>query len=480
VGFKLILLRLFPMSSTLIEQTRCLHQELEMQLGKTVEDLLTESKTTKDRVRQEHRIKARLDILENTSKQILETYQDETGARRDELASMEGEEVFDVFYDKLKDVREYHRRFPNLQPPEEMEIKAKGKFSGAEWYGAFLDLNTYYERCVNLSFFPKYDSYSQFLEGFGKFDSIPKRLKLLHHPQYNQYLCDLRDYLVGFQARTSPLVDVTELVAIVEEDFANQWKSEKVAGWFVSEDEAAGVADEDKANPLYCKACKKLFSNHSSFTNHLAGRKHKKAIKDEGVKKEDPRSEDLAKTEFIISSFAELLQEVVVATSEYVIKKQTRTHEEIMADLEEAQKDDVVSESDSDEEDESKALYNPLNLPLGWDGKPIPFWLYKLHGLNIQYKCEICGGYTYRGPRAFQRHFNEWRHTYGLRCLGIDNSAHYMHITTFADAIALNEKMTKSNASSGWKPDEEEELEDDEGNVWNKKTYDDLKRQGII
>ena len=43
--------------------------------------------------------------------------------------------------------------------------------------------------------------------------------------------------------------------------------------------------------------------------------------------------------------------------------------------MEEAQKDDVVSESDSDEEDESKALYNPLNLPLGWDGKPIPFWL---------------------------------------------------------------------------------------------------------
>ena len=36
-------------------------------------------------------------------------------------------------------------------------------------------------------------------------------------------------------------------------------------------------------------------------------------------------------------------------------------------------------------------LYNPLKLPLGWDGKPIPFWLYKLHGLNQEFKCEICG-----------------------------------------------------------------------------------------
>jgi hypothetical protein len=34
----------------------------------------------------------------------------------------------------------------------------------------------------------------------------------------------------------------------------------------------------------------------------------------------------------------------------------------------------------SDEEDDF--VYNPLKLPMGWDGKPIPYWLYKLHGLN--------------------------------------------------------------------------------------------------
>ena len=70
------------------------------------------------------------------------------------------------------------------------------------------------------------------------------------------------------------------------------------------------------------------------------------------------------------------------------------------------------------EEDHDDIIYNPKNLPLGWDGKPIPYWLYKLHGLNIDYKCQICGNQTYRGPKAFQRHFSEWRHAHGMRCLG--------------------------------------------------------------
>lgn len=447
-------------------------------MQKAVDDLLTDSKTTKDRIRQEHRIKARLQLMEDTAKQLLETYEDQDSARRNELESMEGEEVFDVFYDRLKDVKEYHRKFPDLQPPEEMEIKSKPKFSGAEWYGSFLDLNTFYERAMNMPVFPKYKGYNHFLEIFDKLDTIPRRLKFLHFPQYNTYLQEMAAYLISFQQKTNPLVEVEDIVELIHSDFSKQWKAEKVPGWF-GEDENDKENEQDQENPLYCASCKNLFAKHSTFTNHLTGRKHIKNVNNHGTKKVDPRSEELAKTEFLIVSMVDLLRDVVTATHEYVIKKQTRTHEEIMADLEEAQVEDEVSEDESEEE-EASAVYNPLNLPLGWDGKPIPFWLYKLHGLNIHYKCDICGGYTYRGPRAFQRHFNEWRHTYGLRCLGIENAPHYMHITKFEDAIALNEKITKNGATSGWKPDEEEEFEDDEGNVWNKKTYDDLKRQGII
>ena len=93
--------------------------------------------------------------------------------------------------------------------------------------------------------------------------------------------------------------------------------------------------------------------------------------------------------------------------------------------------------------------------------QPIPYWLYKLHGLNIEYPCEICGGYNYRGPRAFERHFKDWRHSYGMKCLGITNSHHFMFITKFADALALHEKLTKEQQGSVFKRDEGEEYEDE-------------------
>ena len=76
----------------------------------------------------------------------------------------------------------------------------------------------------------------------------------------------------------------------------------------------------------------------------------------------------------------------------------------------EAEEDlDIVMGGESDD-DEQEVFYNPLKLPLGFDGKPIPYWLYKLHGLNQEFKCQICGDYSYWGRRAFEKHFKEWRH----------------------------------------------------------------------
>lgn len=173
-------------------------------------------------------------------------------------------------------------------------------------------------------------------------------------------------------------------------------------------------------------------------------------------------------------------------------------------ELETEEVDDVESES----EDEDK-IYNPLKLPLGWDGKPIPYWLYKLHGLGVEYPCEICGNYVYMGRKAFDRHFQEWRHAHGMRCLGIPNTRHFHEITLIEDAYAckyilgldylhivflvlfrnmlitfLNfivwEKLKSTGKTDEFKADTMEEFEDQEGNVFNKKTYDDLKRQGLL
>ena len=48
------------------------------------------------------------------------------------------------------------------------------------------------------------------------------------------------------------------------------------------------------------------------------------------------------------------------------------------------------------------------------------------------------------------------------------------------DAMALWEKLKTQKADEAWKPEQEEEFEDSQGNVVNKKIYEDLKRQGLI
>ncbi len=67
-----------------------------------------------------------------------------------------------------------------------------------------------------------------------------------------------------------------------------------------------------------------------------------------------------------------------------------------------------------------------------------------------------------------------------MKCLGIPNTTHYHDITAIQEVYALRDKL--ANAAQGFEFDEgvEQEFEDMEGNVFNKKTYDDLKRQGII
>ncbi|CDW99713.1 hypothetical protein [Sporisorium scitamineum] len=134
-----------------------------------------------------------------------------------------------------------------------------------------------------------------------------------------------------------------------------------------------------------------------------------------------------------------------------------------------------------DEDDETSRVYNPLKLPLGWDGRPIPFWLYKLHGLRNEFKCEICSDHIYHGRKNFEKHFTESRHAFGMRALGLPNTVQFRDVTSIADALALAEKLRKQErAQQGQAGADAQEVEDEHGNAYTKKTYDLLKRQGLI
>lgn len=197
-----------------------------------------------------------------------------------------------------------------------------------------------------------------------------------------------------------------------------------------------------------------MLANKNVYSYHIKSEGHKKAENIHNNKASTPQPKklnmeaplsfkELARMEEVIKAYIDKLESIREDTALHSERKQTLTTDELMADaIEEAEIDD------SEEEDEK--LYNPLKLPLGWDGKPIPYWLYKLHGLGVEYTCEICGNYVYMGRKAFDRHFQvrswfkwdyylltrvqEWRHAHGMRCLGIPNTRHFQEITLIEDA----------------------------------------------
>ena len=67
-----------------------------------------------------------------------------------------------------------------------------------------------------------------------------------------------------------------------------------------------------------------------------------------------------------------------------------------------------------------------------------------------------------------------------MRCLGIPNTAHFANVTSIEDAVALWQKLKNNKEQERWKPEQEEEFEDSLGNVIPKKTFEDLKRQGLL
>ncbi|KAF5731242.1 putative splicing factor 3a [Tripterygium wilfordii] len=182
--------------------------------------------------------------------------------------------------------------------------------------------------------------------------------------------------------------------------------------------------------------------------------------------READNTAEISLTETKVRKLCDLLNETIERTKENVVKKQAMTFDEIEAEREE---EDTQADSESDDEDQQ--IYNPLKLPMGWDGKPIPYWLYKLHGLGQEFKCEICGNCSYWSRRAFERHFKEWRHQHGMRCLGIPNTMNFNEITSIEEAKELWKRIKERHGVNKWRLELEEEYEDKEGNIYNKKTY---------
>jgi splicing factor 3A subunit 3 len=247
--------------------------------------------------------------------------------------------------------------------------------------------------------------YLDYLSAFRNFAAVPKAIK--QSGGYLKYLEDLYQYMHSFHERTSPLESTEKIVEAGMAKFAEQWKEGKVPGW----ERGTGSGAFEK----HCEPCDHLFTNSATYEAHLKGKKHLKAVEKfnaggasggaaAGVGAKAPgshgesgdRNQRVAGYEAKICALADSLEEAVVSTKGFVEVKQTRTAEELEKETNEleAAAADVRDKGDSDNEDE-KPIYNPLNLPMDALGKPIPYWLWKLHGLGQEFKCEICGNQTY-------------------------------------------------------------------------------------
>ena len=195
----------------------------------------------------------------------------------------------------------------------------------------------------------------------------------------------------------------------------------------------------------------------------------------DGARVAEARARDIAAAEARLLTLLDMHSDVIRATRGNVEKKSTLSYAELEAERMEEEED----LPEAGDEPEAELIYNPLKLPLGWDGKPIPYWLYKLHGLNQEFKCEICGNFSYWGRRAYERHFREARHQYGMRCLKVPNTKAFLEVTTIADALALHKSMQDKGAQQ-FRADADEEFEDADGNVYRKTVYLDLQRQGLL
>lgn len=66
-----------------------------------------------------------------------------------------------------------------------------------------------------------------------------------------------------------------------------------------------------------------------------------------------------------------------------------------------------------------------------------------------------------------------------MKVLGVPNTKAFLEVTQIEDARRLNETLGKSKTVE-WVPEDQEEFEDKDGNVYSRKTFGDLLRQGLV
>lgn len=338
-------------------------------------------------------------------------------------------------------------------------------FTPSENYGRYFDLVQFHDTFKELS----NDMDVTYMEYLALFDKFPYENVNTSSLSYKNYLHSLLSYLISFYNKVYPLENITDELA-------------KISVSLQTRDD--GQVNEK--GEVYCVACNKLFAKQSVYQGHLNGKKHRKNAAGDADSITTSSSTKL--DELHITEVARLLSDVRQATVNNTERKAALTEreriiEELETKGEESEFTSIESsgvDSDGDFSDDGK--YSTSNLPLGADGQPIPYWLYKLQGLNHLHNCEICGNISYKGRALFTKHFGGTKHQYGLKCLGISEEyiPLFKSITSISEATEFWKQLKRERRLEESHHENAVQVEDDQGNVMSEKDYLDLKRQGLL
>ncbi|KAJ3934564.1 MAG: hypothetical protein NXY57DRAFT_663715 [Lentinula lateritia] len=529
---------------SIIDVQRQTHEEIERFERALYTLLSRNTSTHEGKVQNEHRAAQVLDRISSRVVALNNLYDDKNAREQEinSLSTPPNQQNnLEEFYSRLSKIREHHSKYPDsvtggfelelaslLEEPSQDDDDYEDEdpisllFSGEEVYGKYLDLYANHTAYNNLKNIGKRPGYLQYLDLLLEAQNGPVHRELSQEARstkdYEAYIMALHTYLLSFTKRTQPLGDfgLQQQEATVE--FEKSWVAGELTDWTEenSNSKKTSVNGGTNSSGIWCSACQKYYSKQTVYDAHLTSKKHVKASVKQAQNSADTaptnpnglststvsassnlsslktRLHNSALHTHLVTSLLVPLAGTLNDTKSNVERRFSLTAREREQELLEQAKPKTTSGSaaqngpsgDGDEgegeEEEEERIYNPLKLPLGWDGKPIPYWLYKLHGLGVEYRCEICSDFVYMGRKNFDRHFQESRHAFGMRALGLPNTKHFHEITKIEDALALAEKLKQEGKHEVFEQETMEELEDDEGNVYNKKTYEDLKKQGII
>lgn len=477
-----------------LEEKRYNHEKRDRIIKHMVSLYIGRPKNLRERIAVDYRLNGLLNEHRKTSAELLHLYEDTTKDINESNFMTSSVPKFELvkFYKRLYDIKQSYNQQTVKLPTISLEhlVDAASdfddsvvfaKFTDEENFGQYIDLHEMHLQYNNIPGIMRID-YIAYLTEFDQLFDIPIESK--RRKEYVTYVRSLVSYLEGFVRRTRPLFDVDSDLELVIVNFERSWLSGTFPGWkeMPANVDSRSEIDLSKfttVQEVFRLGCKPLKLALQSLGLKCGGTQMELAQRMFATKLnhfDRPKrniNHTLASLEAQVYRYAELLVLQRYDTRDEVQRKQARRNFEM-------EDDGTIDVDEEEPDDEEGTPYNPKNLPVGYDGRPIPYWLYKLLGLNLKFVCEICGNFRYFGPRAFQQHFVEWRHVHGMRCLGIPNTAHFAGIILIEDALALWEQLKLAKSKDRWNADESEEFEDSKGNVLNRKLFMDLERQGVL